>query len=137
MTVHGCIVRSPAKLHQSHVTGSRDIQKSRPIPLLHLWASVACYRLIFTFISYIFIYIYIYNPDVALKWERKHFKVLFEMSRIQISAQKSLSFMRVQVFFTPWGKCRDNSIIRNCNVTDSFHNFSSSPIVLELGNAAE
>ena len=33
--------------------------------------------------------------------------------------------MTLKVFFTPWGKCRDTSIIRNCDVTDSFYNFSS------------
>ena len=82
-------------------------------------------------------YIHLFNSDVALKWDSKHFKVLFEMFRIQISAQRSLFFMRVQVFFTPWGKCQDTSIIRNCNVNYAFHNFSSSRIVQELGSAAE
>ena len=57
VTVHGCTVRSPAKLHQSHANGSRGIRKSRSILLLHLWASVACYRVIFTFTLCIFIYL--------------------------------------------------------------------------------
>jgi len=57
VTVHGCIIRSLAKLHQSHVTCSRDIRNSRPIPLLHLWVSMACYRVIFTFTLCIFIYL--------------------------------------------------------------------------------
>jgi len=104
VTVHGCTVRSPAKLHQNHATGSRDIHKSKPIPLLHLWASMACYRVNFTFT---FIYIHSFNSYVALKWESKQFKVIFKMSRIQISARRSLFFMRVKVFFTPWGKCRE------------------------------
>ena len=56
----------------------------------------------------------------------KHFKVIFEISRFQISAQRSLIFMKVEVFFTPWGKCRDTGIIRNYNVTDSSHILSSS-----------
>ena len=34
-TVDGCTVRSPAKFHQGQATGSRDIHKSRPLPLLH------------------------------------------------------------------------------------------------------
>jgi len=54
VTVQGCTVRFPYKLHQSHANGSWGIRKSRPIILLHLWASVACYRLIFTFTFYIF-----------------------------------------------------------------------------------
>ena len=83
------------------------------------------------------IYIHIFNSEVALHWDSKHCKVTFEISRIQISAQTSLLFMKVQVFFPPWDKCRDTSIIRNCNVTDSFHNFSSSPVVQEVGSAAE
>jgi len=33
--------------------------------------------------------------------------VIFGVSRIQISTQRSLIFMRVQVFFIPWSKCRD------------------------------
>jgi len=59
------------------------------------------------------------------------------MSRIQVSAQRSLLFMTVKVFFTAWGKFRDTSIIRNCDVTDSFYNFSSSPIVKEIGSAED
>ena len=57
MIAHGYTVGSPAKLHESHGTGSRDIQKSKPVPLLYLWASVACYRMNFTFTVYIFIYL--------------------------------------------------------------------------------
>ena len=86
---------------------------------------------------YIYIYIHLFNSEVILKWDNKHFKDIFEMFRIQISAQRSLLFMRVQVFFTPWRKFRDISIIRNCNVTDYFHNFSSSPIVQGFGSAPE
>jgi len=90
---------------------------------------------------YIYVYIYTYthlfNSEIVLQWDSKYFKVIFEISHIHISVQKSLLFMKVQVFCTPWGKCRDTGIIQNCNVTDSFHNFSSSPIVQELGSAAE
>jgi len=34
--------------------------------------------------------------------------------------------MKVQVFFTSWGKCRDTGIIQNYNVTDSSNVLSSS-----------
>ena len=69
---------------------------------------------------YIYIYTHLFNSEVALKWDSRHFKVIFEISRIQISAQTSLLFPKMQVFFTPWGKCRDTGIIRNY-VTDSSH----------------
>jgi hypothetical protein len=40
--------------------------------------------------------------------------------------------MKVQVLFSPWGKCRDTSIIRNCNVTDSFTTFPVHPLYRSL-----
>ena len=52
---------------------------------------------------YIYTYIHLFNSEVALKWDSKHFKDIFEMSRSHISAQRSLLFMKAQVFFTPWG----------------------------------
>jgi len=58
--------------------------------------------------------------------DSQHLKVIFEMSHVQISVQRSLFLMKVQIFFTPCGKCRNTGIIRNCNVTDSFHIISSS-----------
>ncbi len=75
---------------------------------------------------YICIYTHLLNSEVPLQWDCKHFKVIFEMSCVQISAQRSLLLTKLQIFFTPCGKCRDTGIIQNCNVTDSFHILSSS-----------
>ena len=47
---------------------------------------------------YIFKYIHLFNSEVALKWDSKHFIFIFEISRIQISAPRPLFFMKVQVF---------------------------------------
>ena len=77
-------------------------------------------------IMYIYIYIHLLNSEVALRWDSKHFKVIFQMSLVQISAQRSLLLTKLQIFFTPCGKCQDTGIVRNCNVTDSFHILSSS-----------
>ena len=119
MTVDGCTIRSPAKLNQGHATGSRIFKRVD----LYLYSTLGLRGLLQgELYLYLYIYINLFNSYVALKWDSKHFKNIFEMTRIQISAHRSL-LMRVQVFFTPWGKCRDTGIIRNCNVTDSFHSF--------------
>jgi hypothetical protein len=78
--------------------------------------------------TYIYIYTptHLFNSEVARKWDRKHFKFIFEIFSIQISAQRSLLFTRVEVYFTPWVKCRDTLIICNYNVTDSSHILCSS-----------
>jgi len=67
------------------------------------------------------IYIDLFNSKIALQWDSKHFKVIFEMSRIHISAQRSLLFMKAQVFFTPCGKCRGTGITSLKQLQETIH----------------
>jgi hypothetical protein len=56
------------------------------------------------------VYIHSFYSEVALNWDSKHFNVIFKISRIQITAQRSLLCKKEQVFYTAWGKCPDTGI---------------------------
>jgi len=62
--VSSVIASLPWRQPPSPPTPSR-IQKSIPIPLLHLWASVACYRVIFTFTLYTYIQMLLSSGKVS------------------------------------------------------------------------
>jgi len=60
---------------------------------------------------YIYVCIFIYLIQHWSPVDGKHFKVIFEMSCVQISAQRSLLLLKVQIFFTAWIKYLDIGII--------------------------
>jgi hypothetical protein len=75
---------------------------------------------------YIYICIFIYLIQKLLCSGQSALKVIFEKFCVQLSAQRALFLLKVQIFFTAWSKYLDAGIIRKCNVTNSFHILSSS-----------
>jgi hypothetical protein len=73
-----------------------------------------------------YIHIYLFHSEINLQWTVSTSKLFSRCPAFKSLPRGHLLLTKLQIFFTPYGKCRDTGIIRNYNVADSFHILSSS-----------